>query len=51
MLAQPIVVATVVCPGRMRALGSPAVPAAFRRLWAAYAASTFGTWIAFDASR
>jgi hypothetical protein len=25
------------------------VPAAFHRLWAAYAASTFGTWIAFDA--
>jgi hypothetical protein len=25
------------------------VPADFRRLWLAYAASTFGTWIAFDA--
>jgi MFS family permease len=49
MLAQPSVVATVVCPQRVRALASPAVPAAFRRLWAAYAASTFGTWIAFDA--
>lgn len=25
------------------------MPAAFHRLWAAYAASTFGTWLAFDA--
>jgi MFS family permease len=49
MLAQPRVVATVVCPGPPAPLGSPAVPSAFTRLWAAYAASALGTWIAFDA--